>query len=149
LSSCWGNCVKNFFFTQWTEMENRKLTLDSYKSESHYITYRKKDCYNFKHLQWVVAKEIATRICYTLYRQLHGRTGSWHRIPTKMTPIIWHAQRKSVLKFQAPAMSGCWGHCNKNFLNTQQTDPQINRKLTLNSYKNWNPSYGMSKERVW
>jgi hypothetical protein len=45
-----------------------------------------------------------------------------NRISTKMNPTKWHAKRDSMLKFQASAMSSCWGHCDENFTYTQWTD---------------------------
>jgi hypothetical protein len=134
----WWRKLRNFFYMLYLQTRiNRIFTSDLYKKYFYHVACLKKKCSeNFNYLRWVLAVESVMKICYKLYGQTHGCIGSWHRIRTKMNPTIWHAKRKSVLKFQASERSSCWGNCDENLFNTLLTNAQINRKLTSDSYKN-------------
>jgi hypothetical protein len=88
-------------------------------------------CSKFKHLRWVVAEDMAMKICKTLYRQTHRKTGSWHWSHTKRNPIIWHATRKSTrAKTSSICNECCWEDYNKRLLQTD-TGRQTHMSNTL------------------
>jgi hypothetical protein len=92
--------LRQKFIVHFTDRHTDKQEVD--------IGFIQKSIPPYDMLVWI----IPTILCTTVVSQSYTELSGW-----------WHANRKSVLKFQASAMNGCWGNCDGNLLRTD-TDTQ-------------------------
>lgn len=76
---------------------------------------------------WEIIDEMCLKV-YAKNKPSCHLTGSWHSIGTRIDTTLWNA-----LKFQAPAMNGCWKKCDRNFC-YGQTDRQTHKGKTVSPF---------------